>query len=514
MIIEKLLTEALDTLLENIPQDLLAAYQRATAYDSQRNPQSLHTELNLNPNINRKTIRYDYGKASYEEISAEQAINLIKQDKSNASKLRIIFDGKLVEYELRDNGNIYAIYGDVDHRVTINDKSYRNIRYAPWRAVLQNADKIYVTDEYDKLITADMITARSNEIDAIGSMDTKNPEYQRHAPADSSFKKNLRFNQSNPDTGKHIDTSSNEYSDKYEKNYINTDQLVRHYDSEHVATQSSSLTKLFNNSNYELSTMINNYFKNYNKLKYDKQVAYINYNAARKAYKKILRDKDDYTESEFASLEQKFKNKKDQYLAEYNKIAKEFANERTRVISTASKDGLIANNKISDYAADVQRLAGKLHEIERKIEDELRKAVNTEDSGRMLDYESRRHLSQIKTYSEELEKAQEELKRKKAALLASEKELVNADIANLEVAIQDYLAEIAAAQEMLEQGQKARIAQISQRVAQLEREYQDANNELETIKPIWAARQHQNAERNQGKLDPRLINLIDFVDYE
>ena len=103
-------------------------YDAATGYESQRNPQTYHGELS---NPTRRAVRYDYGKANYDEISAEEAIRLVKQDKHNIQKLRIIYRlddaSSLVEYEVRDNGSVYAIYGSADP-VTIDGKNYKNIR--------------------------------------------------------------------------------------------------------------------------------------------------------------------------------------------------------------------------------------------------------------------------------------------------------------------------------------------------------------------------------------------------
>lgn len=69
-------------------------------------------------------------------ISAAEAIELVKQDKHNLQKLRLLFpNDELLEYEVRDNGAAYAIYGDSVRRVSMNVgndvKEYKNIRYVP-----------------------------------------------------------------------------------------------------------------------------------------------------------------------------------------------------------------------------------------------------------------------------------------------------------------------------------------------------------------------------------------------
>lgn len=69
-------------------------------------------------------------------ISAAEAIELVKQDKHNLQKLRLLFpNDELLEYEVRDNGAVYAIYGNPDRRVSMNVgdevKEYKNMRYVP-----------------------------------------------------------------------------------------------------------------------------------------------------------------------------------------------------------------------------------------------------------------------------------------------------------------------------------------------------------------------------------------------
>ena len=146
-------------LCENIPYDLAKAYRRAkrnvTQSDSQRHPQTRHGELD-NADSRRRSIVYDYGKADYEEITPEEAVDLVKRDKHNIESFRIIYKGDLVEYEVRDNGSIYCIYSNRDNSFTSQDgKYYKNIAFAPYKKVLEVADKIYKTNEYDLLISGE-----------------------------------------------------------------------------------------------------------------------------------------------------------------------------------------------------------------------------------------------------------------------------------------------------------------------------------------------------------------------
>lgn len=62
----------------------------------------------------------------------------------------------MIEYEVRDNGSVYCIYGNRDHEFIADDgKRYKNIAFAPFKKVIEVADKIYLTNEYDYLIQND-----------------------------------------------------------------------------------------------------------------------------------------------------------------------------------------------------------------------------------------------------------------------------------------------------------------------------------------------------------------------
>ena len=192
-------------------------YDRANGYESQRNPNTLHREL-VDPR--RRSVRYDYGNANYEEVSADEMIRDVKQHKENIKNYRIIFDvnnfESLVEYELRDNGSIYAIYGDSEHSVEIDGKIYKNIRYAPWQKVARAADLIYKTDEYDHEITADSEIGKrrarnSQFIQLPNPVDKNSASFDSHDTYGNLYGTNpeqYRFAPIELDTGAHVPASA------------------------------------------------------------------------------------------------------------------------------------------------------------------------------------------------------------------------------------------------------------------------------------------------------------------
>ena len=95
---------------------------------------------------------------------------MVKRDKESVVNLRVLYHGTLVEFEVRRNDRIYPIYGPggSDDPVTITNpdgssREYPNLRYLPFNKMLDIADKIYVTDEYDHPISAEKAASREEK---------------------------------------------------------------------------------------------------------------------------------------------------------------------------------------------------------------------------------------------------------------------------------------------------------------------------------------------------------------
>lgn len=92
---------------------------------------------------------------------------MVKRDRESVINLRLLYRGTLVEFEVRSNNSIYAIYGPggTDQPVTITNpdgssREYPNLRFVPFNKMLDIADKIYVTDEYEHPISDEKSASR------------------------------------------------------------------------------------------------------------------------------------------------------------------------------------------------------------------------------------------------------------------------------------------------------------------------------------------------------------------
>ena len=95
---------------------------------------------------------------------------MIKRDRESVVNLRVLYHGTLIEFEVRRNNSIYAIYGPggKDNPLTITNpdgtsRQYPNLRYIPFGKMLDIADKIYVTDEYDHPISDEKAASREEK---------------------------------------------------------------------------------------------------------------------------------------------------------------------------------------------------------------------------------------------------------------------------------------------------------------------------------------------------------------
>lgn len=95
---------------------------------------------------------------------------MVKRDRESVVNLRILYQGTLVEFEVRSNNSIYAIYGPggTDNPVTITNpdgtsREYKNLRFIPFNKMLDIADKIYLTDEYDHPISDEKNASREEK---------------------------------------------------------------------------------------------------------------------------------------------------------------------------------------------------------------------------------------------------------------------------------------------------------------------------------------------------------------
>jgi len=216
-------------LIENIPPALAAAYKNNAIYLGdkwqshdkafiQREIQPNHEEIAAGAAGLRRFAKWDYGKANYEEITAEEAIQYLGLSASEDGRwkcankasfaqkiqnLRFIYNGGLMEWESRVSGqSIAALYSiqipnavlrdnGIDLRNTqgrsVNDTKYIK-QYKELVGVIYLCDKIYKTDEYDYPISSEKIADRESKSKLLKvrrKMNTSDANYNAHRKGDA-----------------------------------------------------------------------------------------------------------------------------------------------------------------------------------------------------------------------------------------------------------------------------------------------------------------------------------------
>ena len=455
-------------------------YDRATGYESHKNPNTEHQELR---NPSRRSVKYDYGKANYEEISAEEAIRLVKQDKNNIQNLRIIYrlndPGSLVEYEVRNNGSVYAIYGS-PNEITIGDKTYKNIRYAPWKKVLENADLIYLTDEYDRYLDADPEVAKARA--------DRNNFVQLPLPADR--------NADNFDP-------HNIYVNAYSNGSTQPYGAPARYAQLNIDTGAHDVAKRFNPT---VAATLQPYIN----AKRDVKAMYDELDRHRRALRKLEVDKDELDEDEYLRKKElwtdaynsKLKVYRD-YLMDLHKIeakvekaidAKSAAFvEKLRMnileYSRALKQGFELSEKIGRLKAT---LTGDLATAADTGDSELRRAASALQSSAQGLLDAKRALQDI-INSGDTYKVTDAENRVMALAISFDEKLKAVDQIKSERLLKKYLEDINTIAEKLK----------------------EIDVKLAELRPKTAAAANARAAKNrQVELEPDVANLIDFVDDE
>lgn len=335
-----------DFLDENIPRDLFNVYL-TEPYESQRNPETKHQELHSKSRRNRL---YDYGKAQYKVITPEEAIQMVKNNKQEVQNLRIIFNSSLVEYEVRDNGNIYAIYRS-SYPVTIGDKTFKNIGYAPWKAVLYAADKIYWTDEYERKLSPEEINKRAEKQTKRTIYKGIRPGdkgYNPHAPYDNLVQGDTITTAAVPDTGAHLGR------DRY----------------------------------------------------------HIEYTLARKALRNLEANKELYDDDEYNKLKTNFENIKKDRLAAYNQFKEMELVDKTKNIKEIPLEVDIFQRKILEYTKAIQTALSRSYELKKAADKLLITTANTELDWRLTPHlnrirpEIKALITQLTNDNETIQKAE------------------------------------------------------------------------------------------------------------
>lgn len=454
-------------------------YDAATGYESQRNPHTFHGELS---NPSRRVVRYDYGKANYDEISAEEAIRLVKQDKHNIQKLRIIYrladKSSLVEYEVRDNGSVYAIYGSSDS-VTIDGKTYKNIRYAPWKKVLENADLIYITDEYDKYLDADPEVAKAR------------------ADRNKYAQLPLHADRTSPDFDPH-----NTYANTYHAGHTNNWDKPGRYAQLNVDTGAHNIE-----SRYQ--PVVAASIKPYLDAQAEVSKLYQQLDRYRRALRKLEGDREFLDEEEY-------NKKKDRWTASYNntlKIYRESIAEMKKIETKVEKE---IDKRSAEFA---EKLRSNIYDYDAALKRgfELQSKIQNLKSILVGDLATQTQTGSydLRTASRRLSQAARDLLAAKTALegvLTQFNENTEL-IASSENAVAGAAETFNTALDAVEQLKLAELDKNLASIDQVAQELRDIDVKLAELRPKAAAAKAARAAKNKAaELDPDLADILDFSD--
>lgn len=498
----RFLPENIEELNENIPRDLLLAYQRADRYESGEHPKTDHNNIGYD---RRRRVPYRYGDAEYRKITPEEALRLIQQDPHNVEKIRGIRDGDLVEYEYKE-GKFYALYanpnkGVVYHKPNGTEVRKKNIRYITnpktWIPLL---DTIYYTDEYDHPVTDDEIQRRidSEEISATGSYEPRiDPQFDRFKPMTHFARRAKAIGKAHPDTGDHR-YAKNRYSDN-NSNYVEFEDEKRVY--------------------FRLTPEIDSLVSEYKQLLTRKNDKFSEYSHVRKALKKLQRDQEDYDADEYQELLAKWTEKQKTCLDSYNSYALELSRVMSKLnkYKVSSKESF--NYKFGQVLTKLEDALAKCTELKNRIDKisvtAANKLTDIRDFDGSDDFATRqsvdRLISKCRDLNSSITNLLTDLEKAKARVDeldvgSDEKAAVEADIAAI---ISTY--EIA--NNDLETIQADLLAKYLKRFKELNDQMNAIEDAVNAVKPTRAARKAAKAQAaGQAVLDPAIAGIIQFVD--
>lgn len=146
-------------LLEGMPYPVAMAYKNVESKAIDYNKDIEEREKIPQININRGYNMFNFGKATYKEISKEEALSLIKDRANlndNLSKMVFIFDlgdkfpddkrYKLVRYDDKGNQIISVNNKDIFYRNELDNPIYGTY-FWPLKEIIKHSNKIYLTDD-------------------------------------------------------------------------------------------------------------------------------------------------------------------------------------------------------------------------------------------------------------------------------------------------------------------------------------------------------------------------------
>ena len=444
-------------------------YDHANGYESQINPNTNHAELN---NPARRSVRYDYGKATYDQVTADEMIRDVKADKSRIKNYRIIYDlddpYSFVEYELRANGTPYAIYGNADRQIEIEGKTYKNIRYTPWQRVARNADLIYRTDEYDHEITPDSEAGQRRQnnarfIQLPKPVDRQSPEFDAHNTYGNIYGKN-------PENGRYapveLDTGAHDVKQAF------SDYNVRQSFMPYIRAREE--VKKFAASIERLSAALRKLEKDYA----EDQIMEADYQRRKEKWSSELADNKVAYKAALLTL-RKCKDKFERSIDE-------------KSAQLATKLRL----NIKEFAEALEKGHRLVSELENLRNTSIRSKYATQYSFKNL-------YNALKNAIAHLEQAQEEL--------ANNQQDSNLDAAGAQENLEQRAAQYDYALREFTNWQDQQFTAYVAEIDRLESEIKAIEAKLAELRPKAAAKKAERAAKNRTvEIDPALVDILDF----
>lgn len=499
---ENLEEEYLD---ENIPRDLLAAY-RNSKHKSSDTYSAFHTELGSS-NASRRLINYDYGNSEYKEISADKALQLIKNNPSDVNQLRVLYDGDLIEWEYKGDGKFYCLYGDSTKPVIINGKNYRNIRYLNPRQLLPYADKIYWTDEYSHPITPDSDKGKDREEkEATNILYTiPNIRNSNDTPYDFISVEKSWGNRNNTD---YYDDYKDDPDDSFKDRF-----RISYKDNNSDAIKKGKVVRDTGNHNhsilYDENIELNNTFK-------EKERTYKIYNNTRKALIELRKNKDLYDDEEYEQLEYDLKDDLQASLKNYQNAYNEFIKAKKNLVDGYQSKIKFYNNALLKRLIRLKLILKDAEEKNKELRD-LQNQLSKVSAESVID--SDQYKASVSTitaveniiveYQKAIKTNIELIKNARDKIAALEAEINDREKQNTE-----FMNTVDNKAQILDDAKKAAENVAAEVAIQKANKIDELSQKIDDLKDFLTSigYKHYDKKKHKDELDSRLADLLKWVE--
>ena len=518
---------------ENIPPDLAKAYSYSKAAERgiQNHPDSAHIQIARSPigKNNRTQFKYDYANSTYTPITSEEAKELVKQDRNNLENLRIIIDGKLIEYEIRSGGRLYQTYYitdldtsrlaepllDKEHNPT-SDSRYA-VRLSDVNNLLDIADKIYLTDEYDHLITSETPDPNPHHKVRIPNpeFDPENPDkapeflYQSDTIQNRRLKNKIKYQPLQVYTPKddpifRPHSMKNMYKSLADFRSGQHDTGSHTLDSKRTVDAHKDWEDSFRD---EFSENVENY---YNQLEWSKKT-FANYDHIRRKLKSVEQNKDLFpNEKEYNDIIKNLNNQKDELYSQYLEYKRNIRGYKDRIILTVDDDILAIHNSLYEKIKLISDNLSELYTVNNMIKElkssKLSDYSKNDPEFKKLNQDLNDCKYEIEQKNKELENIQIEISRLENQLAELRQNLVTSE-GELTPTIEKLAGLFDEFNTLSDKLDKVRFKEI----ADLENKAKELEAKIDAYTPKLAAKKEKERIRNAPKpMDSTLDNIVQF----